>query len=69
MTGQETSPRYMKVSELAHDMGYSRTQAYKLLDRYGGPIRTVQPVPGGDLRIVRASYDSFCARLERESAA
>lgn len=62
-----TPGRYMTLDEVAAELGLSRNAIYTKI--YDGQFQAV-PIHknGKGLRVVRTSFDEYCARIEREAA-
>lgn len=60
------APLFLSVAEAARLLGYtSKEPVYDLI--YAGTLPATQLKERGDLRIPRAAFEEFCARLEADA--
>lgn len=61
-------PRFMRLDEVAHELGYkSRWAVYKLIS--DKKLAAAPVGPAGSLRVTRAEFERYCAAAEAEGRA
>lgn len=64
----EKAARYMRLDEVAHELGYKgRDPVYRLI--YSGELAAAPVGTGGALRVSRAEFERYCAAKEAEGRA